>query len=246
MQPDWLTNFLPVLNATGIPLLAVGVILLVRAYQKSIEAYKDSTTHLAAENEKLRERLRVIDASYFDQIEKAKTSAAKSFEAIEELYARKVSLLSETESASTKDILSDVKNINQAIELIRELSSVQRGFNSQLHMHTTKMDDELAAWDSHFKSLSSEISRLADRIGDTASRVIVVSVVTSAKVVEAVKAETQDRKRGLIVPVGDAEKQEQDNEETLSLPPPEFEEVLSHPIEEKGSLEEKESARRLL
>jgi hypothetical protein len=64
MNLDWLTNLLPFLNSTGIPLLAIGIILLFRAYQKSLETYKGTFTDLREENKRLRQCLRESDTSY--------------------------------------------------------------------------------------------------------------------------------------------------------------------------------------
>jgi len=57
MNFDWLTNLLPIINATGIPLLVVGIFLLLRAYQKATEISKSTATYLSEENERLRKRL---------------------------------------------------------------------------------------------------------------------------------------------------------------------------------------------
>lgn len=82
MNLDWIPNLLPIINATGIPILSIGILLLLRAYQNSVETYKDTTNHLREENERIRKRLADADNLYFGEVEKMRAIVSSSVDAI--------------------------------------------------------------------------------------------------------------------------------------------------------------------
>lgn len=198
-----LSNLLTILNATGIPLLAIALILLVKAYQKSGETYKETSSHLSSENERLRKRLGEVDASYFTDVEKMRSIVAKSMEAIEELQTRKIALLSKSEGSSDEAILADVEKINEAIQKLHALDDLERHLELRFKEQTLYLHRE-------FQSLTFEIGKLAEHIGDTNARIAVVGVLASSSKQETLKSEVGDHKRGLISPVTE--------EPTLQLP----------------------------
>lgn len=200
MNFDW-PNLLPILNATGIPLLTIGIILLIRAYQKSVETYKETSTHLSEENTRLRKRLSEIDLDYFAQVERMKNIVSNSVEAIEELQARKITLLSKPMDVSNEKIFNDVEKINEAIKLLESLDLLQNEFDIRLNEQTIYMQRE-------FQHLTRAISMLSEQIGDNQSRVTVLGVLTSSQTREKIKTEIGDNIRGVIPPIDMEENQE--------------------------------------
>jgi predicted nucleic acid-binding Zn-ribbon protein len=219
MNLNWLTDVFPVLNATGLPLLAIAVILLVRAFQKSIETYKETSAHLSTENqtlreriqetyrnfteenEKLRERLHKIDTDYFDELDRMKSVVSKTNEAIAELHARKVALLSKPEDSSNEAILSEVQKIGQAISIMQELVNSQKEFKSLLSKGIVYVyDKDLKNVERQFELLTNQVGELAGQIGDTKTRIAVVSILTTENMLHQIKSDTDGQKRGLIAP----------------------------------------------
>lgn len=208
MNLDW-TILLPIVNSTGIPLLAIGIILLLRAYQKSGETYKETSNHLKEENERLRKRLNDADTLYISEVEKMRTAAVSAAETIKELQARKIALLSSANEANKESALHDVDKINKAIEELHTLSSVLRSIDS-------KIRESLFYINHDFRYLTINISNLADQIGDTKSRVAIVSAITSTTSLKELVGEIEKQKdgRGLIAPAYVRKKRSITNKET--------------------------------
>lgn len=200
MNLDWLANLLPILNATGIPLLAIGIILLIRAYQRSVEIYKETSAHLKEENERLRKRILETDTGYFAEIDRMKGIVSKSIEAIAELQARKQALLTNVEDSPREAILSDVQKIKQVIALMENLARTSEELDLRFQRHSTEMKAELQDIRASFQRRMFHVGEFADGIGDTQSRIAVVRVITSDEAYEKVKSETTGQKRGLIAP----------------------------------------------
>ncbi len=193
MDYDFFMKILPILNATGVPLLAIGIILLLRAYQQSVKTYRESSTHLLEENKRLRNLLSEGDANYLALMEKMKGIVAKSVEAIEELQVRKISLLSKSEETSNDEVLADVKNINEAISLVRQLAE----FNYKLGVDYKR---EQMYMRDHFLSLTTQVGQIAEQIGDIKSRTALVGVIVSDDSLNELRAEVKGKNRGLKVP----------------------------------------------
>lgn len=200
-----INTLMPILNAMGIPLLATGIILLIRAYRKSVEAYKDTSNHLREENERLRILLSEKDTSYFEQIQRMNRITAKSAEVIEELQARKVALLSKPKAETEKNLIAmlskrkadteralwEVKKINESIELMQKLIAMQGLFERQWRDDASHIKDE-------FLSLTVKIGQLAEHVGDVKSRIAIVSVVTPPEIYQKLASEVENQTRGLI------------------------------------------------
>jgi len=180
---DNVNAVLQIVNALGIPLLAVGVILLIVAYQKSGEAYRDGSKYLRDENDRLRTRLAERDDHYFALVDRTAKLLARSERAIEELQARKIGLLASTpESDANRDlVLAEVKKINAAIESLQDLPL-------EFSYH---LERELG-------SMTRRVAELAEEIGDVRARLAVVAVVTSPDVHEKLTAEISGRASGLV------------------------------------------------
>jgi len=145
---DWLTVVLPIINAAGIPLLAFGIILLLRAFQKSTDIYKDTTIHLKDENDRLRKRLSEFESSYFNEIEKAREIAVRSMDAIQELHTIRATIkLNENKDDSTYEI----EGIDSAIEILKGLSTAFKILDMKLQEHIVYSKQE-------FELLVSKIS----------------------------------------------------------------------------------------
>jgi hypothetical protein len=180
MNLEWVKDLLPLLNATGIPLLAIGILLLLRAYQNSVQTYKDVTSSLKDENERLRTRLTEVETSYYGEMDKARDIAIKSMEAIEKLRIQKTKLLSET-SADSEELVSEVKKINEAIRLLGELSTAFKLFDEQMRVH-------IAYTRREFSRLLAEptqvLERIADVVRDDSSRLEIVQILNLAEVLD--------------------------------------------------------------
>lgn len=225
MEFDWISKLLPLVNATGVPLLAVGFYLLFRAYQKSIDTYQGTYRHLTEENRRLnetysnlshensllKERLQSIDTEYYDQIDKMRESIIKTANAISELQARKVALLSK-EDVPESTIVSDVNKINEAIALMQEFASASKEIRLSYKKHIEYFDDEMKTKDLKYNELALKISKLSEQIGDTSSRVIVVRVVSSDGAIQRIISEIEGKIRGIVTPSAP------DNEKTNSSP----------------------------
>jgi predicted nucleic acid-binding Zn-ribbon protein len=207
MDFDWLPKLLPLINATGVPLLAVGCYLLFRAYQKSIDTYKETHEHLSEENKRLREQLQSVETGYFDQVNKMKDVVSKTVDAISELQARKVALLSKPDEVPKDAILSDVNRINEAINLMQKLIEVSKEVKFLYRRHLEHIEEEVKMKEYNYRDLAKRISYLSERIGDTSSRVLVVSVISSDKAIEQIKKEAGEQKRGMVMD-NDLNKQE--------------------------------------
>jgi len=212
---DWLTNLLPILNAAGIPLLAIGVILLIRAYQKSVETYKETSSHLRDENERLRKRIYELDTSYFREVEKVRSVILKSSEVIEELNVRKVTLLSKAEERPIKPMIrnspekSDVIAINKAIELLEAIISHQRR-NEIDYLQKTFYSGE------QFRDIIHQLSMLTDRIGDIETKFTILKVLSEADI-KQLRNKVGEQKRGLALT--EEETSARERLENPSLPP---------------------------
>jgi hypothetical protein len=203
MDYDSFMKLLPILNATGVPLLAIGIILLLRAYQQSVKAYRESSTHLLEENKRLRNLLSEGDANYLSLMEKMKGIVAKSVEAIEQLQVRKISLLSKSEETSSDNVLADVKNINEAISLMRQLSD----FNYRLGLD---YKHQQAYTRDQFVSLTTQVGQLAEQIGDIKSRTALVGVIVSDDAFNELKEGVKGKNRGLTIPKENMQPKEDD------------------------------------
>jgi hypothetical protein len=205
MDFDWVPKLLPLVNATGVPLLAIGFYLLFRAYQKSIDTYKETHEHLSDENKRLRERLQSSDTGYFDQINKMRDVVSKSVDTISDLQARKVALLSKPDDIPRDAIISDVNKINEAISLMQELTAVSKEVRSLYQKHIERVEEEVRMKEYHYHDLAKRIGNLSEKIGDTSSRVLVVSVISSDKAIEQIKKEAGEQKRGIVIAEGSEE-----------------------------------------
>ena len=183
---DSFAGVLQVLNAAGIPLFATGVVLLILAYQRSGEAYRDGSKHLREENDRLRSSLTERDGEYFRQVDRISSMLAKSDKAIEELQARKIALLSSKSDITTDDdrILAEVKKINGAIQVIQDLPT---GLHSSLHYMGKEFD-----------STATKIGQLAEEIGDVQARLAIVAIITSPEIHRKLVIEVSSRPRGLV------------------------------------------------
>jgi hypothetical protein len=168
MDADWLTKILPFLNAAGIPLLSLSILLLILSYRRIVEVYKDTVKDLRDENKRLSERLREVDSDYFEKIAKMKEIISKSENAVAELYARKAEL--QSKEASKPETFSDTQRINQAIELLLDMTRIKS------EVRYSRVFGELEYMMNEKKK---EINKLADEIDDTESRVIVIGVLTT-------------------------------------------------------------------
>jgi hypothetical protein len=193
MNLDWLTTLLPIINATGIPILAIGIILLLRAYQKSVEAYKETSSHLREENERIRKRLNEADTFYFGEVEKMRTTVSNSMEAIKELQVRKISLLTQASEDNKETVLADIEKINEAIEGLREISTRAKTID-------VKVREALFYLNHDFQELTVHVGELADQISDTKSRVAIVGVVSSGEALKELNREDIPS-QGLTAPV---------------------------------------------
>jgi len=193
MPTDWLSTLLPIINAAGIPILAIAIVMLLRAYQKATDTYKDVSNHLRSENERLSNRLAKVETDYFSDYDKMKVTVSSSMNAIQELQARKIALLSQPENSESKDILTEVKKINNIIDLLQTIMSGVTEISSQQQHMVTR-----ANYDA--QRVMIEMGKLAEQIGDTKSRVAVLGVITSNKSLNEVKSEIDIQKRGIVAP----------------------------------------------
>jgi DnaJ-domain-containing protein 1 len=172
MIPDWLTNILPIINAGGIPILAIGIILLFRAYQKATETYRDTSNHLKDENDRLRKRLAESDANYFSEIDKIRVTVSSSLDAIKELQARKAELFSQSDFSVNQEILTEVRKIDNVIEILQKISSsiteIEVLYQSKLNSLTNK-----------FEELFIRIGEMSTQIDDSKSRNAIRGVILS-------------------------------------------------------------------
>jgi len=193
MPNDLFSILLPIINAAGIPILAIGIIILLRAYQKASETYRDTSNYLRDENERLGKRLATAEANHFNDYEKMRVMASNSINAIQELQARKVSLLTQSESLATQEILAEVKKINDTIELLQNMSSMI----SVLSIDNQRKFDSI---NENFQKITQQVSLMADQIGDTKSRVAILGAITSTKVLDGIKSEVDISRRGIVAP----------------------------------------------
>jgi hypothetical protein len=200
MNFDWLANLVPILNATGIPLLGIGIVLLVRAYQKSAETYKETSAHLTEENKRLWERLHDVDVGYFDEVEKMKSIVAKSIDAIGELQIRKVALLSKPEELSSETIMSEIKKIDRAIALMQELSQTQEELKILFVRYNRAMQEEIFKLEQRFQNSAIQVGEMAGQIGDPIARVTLLGLLTKHESLAKLKSETAGLKQGLTAP----------------------------------------------
>jgi len=187
MNLDWLTTLIPIVNATGIPLLAVGIILLLRAYQKSVEAYKDTSLHLSEENKRLRTQLSEVDSGYLEALNRMREIAAKSIQATGELQAAKISLLTGGSDLAEHTIRSDVAKINQVLDLLQTLSETVK------RIELFQKETELAVQAEFHK-----IGQLISEIGDTQTRLSIVRVIASDETFQSLSSNIDKQKRGLL------------------------------------------------
>jgi hypothetical protein len=189
-------SLIPIVNATGIPLLAIGVILLVRAYQKSVDTYKETSVHLSSENDRLRKRLVEADTAYSRELNELRSIVSKSVKAIEELEARKFALLSKTEDTSEQTIFTDVAKIDELITRITQLSHLDSFISRELANFSLHIQQEA-------DKITAEISSLAMQIGDTKTRIAVVGFIASSEKQDNLKNEIKDQTRGLVPPTNE-------------------------------------------
>jgi len=187
MNFDWLATLIPIVNATGIPLLAIGIIFLLRAYQKSVEAYKETSLHLTEENKRLRNQLSEADAGYIEALNRMREIATKSIQASGELQAAKVNLLTNPGDIPKDGIQSEVEKIDKVLELLDDLVvSAGRIENYQKEVEFG-LQHEL-----------NRIGKLLSEIGDTQSRLSIVRVIASEETFQSLNSKLDKQKRGLF------------------------------------------------
>lgn len=191
-MPDWVT-ILPIINATGIPLLAFSFFLLFRVYHRSIETHQGTIAGLRHENERLRQRLSESDASYTELALKMRAMAMRGAEAVEELEARKITLLSKKETAPKELILEEVQRINESIQQIEEVQRLRLQFDVALREETIRTR-------SHLQHITSRISGLAQQVGDVKARVAIAGLVTSRETHQMLVDELKGLARGMASP----------------------------------------------
>lgn len=224
MVGEVLQEILPLLNALGLPLLGTAVLILVRAYRQSAETYEQTSSSLRTENERLRTQLTVRDTQYFGEVDRMKATTASALRAVEEIQASKAALLSGSSSASKEDLRSDIENLNRALEQIGELTLLSKEMD-------LKLRDVSLAFDRRFNEATTAIAQLADRIGDTRSRVALIGVLGSPQAFDRIRSVAGASERGLILAGSDSE-----IERILALAAgPQFEEVASDTSAESGA-----------
>jgi Tfp pilus assembly protein PilN len=186
MNFDWITTLLPIINATGIPLLSIGIIFLLRAYQKSVETYKDTTAHLKEENKRVREQLSILDSSYADSLNKMRETVSKSMQAIGELQAEKISILTNSSNLPVESVQSDIEKIDDVLDTLSALVGLSKRMESYQH-----------EMDSRFTEGLSRLGKLITQIGDTKSRLAIVRVLASNEVYESISSQVSEHNRGL-------------------------------------------------
>jgi hypothetical protein len=190
MEAEWVNRILPILNAAGIPLLSIGIIVLIWAYRKSSDVYRGTTNYLLEENKRLKDQLQIIDSDYLERLGKLRDMLAKAENAISELQARKVGLLAKPENSPKEAILSDVEKINDVILSLRELEGTTWRMKIEYFERTRYLEEFM-------KKKEDEINRLVDQIGDVESKVIVIRVLTTDEVYEKHKLNELGSGRGL-------------------------------------------------
>jgi hypothetical protein len=184
MDLNWLMQLLPIINGAGIPILAVGIVLLLRAYQAATKSYQETSEHLKIENERLRGRLIEAEDRYFLSAEKIKDLMSKSIEAVGQLEARKVALLSTAEGISKDDLKAEIDKLNKAIEVMHHINL----FKSERQFEDHR----------RYVALMANISELIGQISDIKSRIALLGVVTSKEEQQEIGKELSDYKRGLV------------------------------------------------
>lgn len=186
MNFDWITTILPVINATGIPLLSIGIIFLLRAYQKSVETYKETTTHLQDENKRVRDQLSVLDSSYVESLNKMRDTVSKSMQAIGELQAAKLTLMTNPDNSPEELVQSDIEKIDEVLDRLSELIDVSKRNEYFQHEMETRINFEF-----------NKLGKLINQIGDTKSRLAIVRVVATEEVYQSVSSQVNNNARGL-------------------------------------------------
>ena len=165
MDTSWISSLIPLLNASGLPILAVGIFILIRAYQKLVEAHKTSYEELLTENDRLRRRLASVDDSYFQEMEKLHSIIKKSSDAIDELQVRKITLLSSEQFKNDQErILSDIPKINKIIELLQEVLNISHDESKQFRDIHDNMKKTLEAVRLNIGLTACEISDIPSRL----------------------------------------------------------------------------------
>jgi hypothetical protein len=191
MNLDWLTILLPVVNAAGIPILAFAVIMLVRAYRKSVETYKETADHLRLENDRLRKRLSELDTGYSKQLDRIRNVVDKAVGSLEHLNGRRVALLSNLGS-DRQATMRDVMKISEAIDAITPLIQTLGKFSPPLIARVIE---------EYLNRLAIDLGKLAAQIGDSQSRLALIKiVVTSDRVLRDVESDVAKTQRGLTIP----------------------------------------------
>lgn len=184
MNLDWLMQLVPIINAAGVPILAVGIILLLLAYQNASKSYQETSVHLKIENERLRARLSEEEDRYFLGAEKIKDLMSKSIEAMGQLEARKVALLSTVEGISKDDLKAEIDKLNKAIEVLHRLI----GYDKERQIEAQH----------RYLVLIRHIGELIGQISDIKSRIALLGVITSKEEQQEIKKELSGHKRGLV------------------------------------------------
>jgi hypothetical protein len=228
MNFDWITTTLPIINATGIPLLSIGIILLLIAYQKSVETYKDSTTHLKDENKRVREQLSTLDSSYTDSLNKMRETVSKSMQAIGELQAAKISLLTNSNNSPAELVKSDIEKIEIVLDKLSELVDSSKRLEYYQNETSARMNIEF-----------NNLGKIITQIGDTKSRLAIVRVIATDEVFQSISSQVSENKRGLFF---SPEKKKITLEELKDLEPDEINNMLLELQERKEKSEASKKA----
>jgi hypothetical protein len=182
-----LNQILPLINATGIPLLAVSLIVLIMAYQKAVQTYKETASSLNEENKRLRETLHSNGLDYIEELRKMKKVVSKVDDAVENLVAAKATLLArgsadliqEKQLTEGKKIFMDVGKIDLAIESMHSLIEYQSMFERAFTENQLRVEQTLHEFRANFRNVQLAISKLSDQIADNNSRALIVGVIGS-------------------------------------------------------------------
>jgi hypothetical protein len=202
------SEILVVVNAMGLPLLAFAFLILFRAYQRANETNKEVVAELREENKRLSERLATGDATYMELASKMRVMVARSNEAIEELQARKIELLTNAQSSPEETLQAEVEKINESLNRIAQIHELRLRYDLRLRQEGARAREEL-------QILTDMITHLAEQIGDIRARVAIVSVVTSPAIKQRLQQNTSGVERGVVSnpepsPVSPTEKEGED------------------------------------